>query len=265
MPRRLTQEEFIERARRAHGDKYDYSKVNYVNSATKICIICPEHGEFWQTPMNHLSGSNCPVCARSCSVNGLKKIRPHKRKAICDLGINDFDTALEGESKRIYHIWRAILKRCYSEDGHKKQPTYRKCTVCKEWLLFSNFYNWFISNQIEGWCLDKDILVKGNKEYAPDKCCFVPNEINVLFNKHQNKRCRSGACGVFKKGNRFYAVSSMFGKNIYLGGYNNIEEAKAAYKKGKEIYIKSVAEKWKDTLSDKVYNALIKYEFSFDD
>lgn len=59
---KLTTEEFIEKAMTIHGDKYDYSKVNYVNAKTKICIICPEHGEFWQIPNNHLNGSGCPKC-----------------------------------------------------------------------------------------------------------------------------------------------------------------------------------------------------------
>ena len=48
-----------------HHSKYDYSKVNYINAKTKVCIICPEHGEFWQTPHNHLSSfrqQGCPNC-----------------------------------------------------------------------------------------------------------------------------------------------------------------------------------------------------------
>ena len=55
---------FIEKARKSHGDKYDYSKVEYVDSQTKVCIICPEHGEFWQTPNGHLQGQNCPKCSK---------------------------------------------------------------------------------------------------------------------------------------------------------------------------------------------------------
>lgn len=62
--RKLTTEEFIERAKKVHGDKYDYSKVNYINGQTKVCIICPEHGEFWVKPYNFLGGSNCPKCIR---------------------------------------------------------------------------------------------------------------------------------------------------------------------------------------------------------
>lgn len=63
MKKRLTTEEFIARAREVHGDKYDYSKVNYINSDTKVCIICSVHGGFWQTPYHHLAGNGCKKCA----------------------------------------------------------------------------------------------------------------------------------------------------------------------------------------------------------
>jgi len=62
MSKNLTTEEFIEKARKIHGNKYDYSKVEYVNNHTKVCIICPEHGEFWQEPGSHLEGCNCKKC-----------------------------------------------------------------------------------------------------------------------------------------------------------------------------------------------------------
>ena len=58
-------EDFIKRAKEIHGDKYDYSKVVYVNNHTKVCIICPIHGEFWQTPRTHLMGRGCPICNES--------------------------------------------------------------------------------------------------------------------------------------------------------------------------------------------------------
>ena len=59
----LTTEEFINRAKVIHGDKYDYSKVEYKNSFTKVCIICPEHGPFWTKPSSHLRGCNCKKCS----------------------------------------------------------------------------------------------------------------------------------------------------------------------------------------------------------
>ena len=61
--KKLTTEEFIEKARKVHGDKYDYSKVNYVDCSTKVTIICPTHGEFEQTPYWHYSGGGCPSCS----------------------------------------------------------------------------------------------------------------------------------------------------------------------------------------------------------
>ena len=55
MPKKLTCEEFILKSIAVHGDKYDYSKVEYINNRTKVCIICPIHGEFWQIPINHIN------------------------------------------------------------------------------------------------------------------------------------------------------------------------------------------------------------------
>ena len=81
MPKKLTKEEFIKKANEKHNGKYDYSKVDYVNNRTKVCIIChkPEHGEFWQTPNSHLSGHECPKCSRekntSTKYNFIKKAR----------------------------------------------------------------------------------------------------------------------------------------------------------------------------------------------
>lgn len=60
--KKLTNAQFIKRAKKVHGDKYDYSKVWYKGSDVKVCIICPEHGEFWQTPHNHLNGRGCKKC-----------------------------------------------------------------------------------------------------------------------------------------------------------------------------------------------------------
>lgn len=63
MPRKKTTEEFIADARKVHGDRYDYSKVIYQGSATKVCIVCREHGDFMQKPNSHLMGQGCPTCA----------------------------------------------------------------------------------------------------------------------------------------------------------------------------------------------------------
>ena len=74
----MNTQEFIEKAKKIHGDKYDYSKVEYVNSHTKVCIICPEHGEFWQAPRHHLKGSGCPNCAGKIRLTTEEFIRKAK-------------------------------------------------------------------------------------------------------------------------------------------------------------------------------------------
>ena len=78
-------EEFIKRANEVHNGKYDYSKVEYVNNRTKICIVCPEHGEFWQTPDKHiLRKHGCPICGGSAKrttesfINDAKKVHGDK-------------------------------------------------------------------------------------------------------------------------------------------------------------------------------------------
>ena len=69
MSKRITNEEFVAKVKEVHGDKYDYSKAEYVNTHTKVCIICPEHGEFWQTPSSHLRGAGCPKCGGGYKYN----------------------------------------------------------------------------------------------------------------------------------------------------------------------------------------------------
>ena len=60
----ITKESIIKKAKEIHGDKYIYTQSNYVNYHTKMCIICPNHGEFWQSPLHHLNGQGCPKCGK---------------------------------------------------------------------------------------------------------------------------------------------------------------------------------------------------------
>lgn len=61
--RRSSTEKFIRTVSELHNGKYDYSKVKYKNNTTRVCIICPTHGEFYQTPNSHLNGNGCSKCA----------------------------------------------------------------------------------------------------------------------------------------------------------------------------------------------------------
>ena len=69
---------FISKAIKIHGDRYNYSNVNYINAKTKINIICKAHGEFEQTPSNHLSKYNCQKCAKNFKLDTLEFIEKAK-------------------------------------------------------------------------------------------------------------------------------------------------------------------------------------------
>lgn len=80
MPRKLTQEKFAERATKVHDGKYDYSLVCYINTASKVKIICSEHGIFEQSPNSHLAGYGCPECVGRGKSNNERFIRNAKGK-----------------------------------------------------------------------------------------------------------------------------------------------------------------------------------------
>lgn len=62
---RKDKEHFVEKARQVHGDRYDYSELDYIENKSKVKIICPKHGAFFQLPSNHYAGNGCPVCHNS--------------------------------------------------------------------------------------------------------------------------------------------------------------------------------------------------------
>lgn len=134
----MTKEEFIKKARSIHGDIYDYSKVDYINNKTKVCVICPKHGEFWIRPNDHLSNHGCPKCGtesrklkrllnREIFINKAKSIFPQydyslvnyngmhiKIKLICPI---------HGEFEiKPYHLLNGHgCKKCGQISTHNKQ------------------------------------------------------------------------------------------------------------------------------------------------
>lgn len=263
----MSVEQFVHKANVVHGNKYDYSKVIYVKSKEKVCIICKECGrEFWQTPNQHLRGRGCSHCGKHHKNDNTRgKARQIIRDKPYGVGINDYD--LSTAHLVSYRRWSNMLQRCYDKDFHIKKPTYAECTVCKEWLRFSSFKKWFDKNYVDGYVLDKDILVKGNKVYSPDTCCFVPAALNSLLTKRDYHR-GNYPIGVQKPPRgRFFASIHLNGMTKKIGRYDTIEEAFEAYKQAKEKHIKEVAEKYYSDgkITERVYDALMKYEVDITD
>lgn len=81
MGKRLTTQEFIDKSKQLHKDKYDYSRTVYINSRTKVIIVCPQHGSFEQLPSSHLQGNGCPMCARIWSDEHRENLRRSSRNS----------------------------------------------------------------------------------------------------------------------------------------------------------------------------------------
>jgi len=168
------------------------------------------------------------------------------------------------EHPEAYIKWRGMLERCYCKKYHSKKPTYIGCSVVEEWYNFQNFAEWFYKNSRESFELDKDILIKGNKIYSPNTCCFVPAEINVLFTKI-NKRGNYPVGVYLHREGKFQASMSVNNKQIYLGLFSTPEEAFQVYKIAKESYIKEIADRWKEKIDIKVYETMYNYQVEITD
>ena len=254
MPKRRTLESFIKDSQNIHGDKYRYSEVKYINVGTKVKIFCKHCSEyFMQTPREHLDGCGCPKCGRN-------KIK----SKLYGVGINDLNEPIscKGKQFRFYLVWRSMFYRCYYEKFHERERSYSDCEVCEEWHKLSNFKKWFDENYIEGYELDKDILVGGKgKLYSPNTCCFVPQEINKLFTSHKYVKSKYGR-GVCKSTNGYWSCINIKGESKYIGLFKTPNEAHSAYVKERMKYIISVAGEYysKRLITDEVYNAICKYK-----
>jgi hypothetical protein len=183
-----------------------------------------------------------------------------------------YKTSVNNKDTPQYRTWTGILKRCYNEKFHNKYPTYKQCYVCEEWLNFQNFAKWFDENyyQIDGerMALDKDILLKRNKEYSSDTCIFVPEFINNLFVKNNATRGQLpiGVSIIKDKLSPYQArCRNAKRKNVTIGYYKTPEDAFGAYKKFKENVIKQIANDYKDKIPNKLFVAMMEYTVDIND
>lgn len=178
------------------------------------------------------------------------------------VGTNDagYTTAptVNGVSLRdpAYRAWVGMLTRACDPKYHAKHPTYIGVTVCNEWHSFRAFREWWLNNHHEGFSLDKDLLVPGNREYSPDACIYVPRWLN-------NFTIDCGASrGEFPIGVHIHKPTGKYksqcnnpitGKLHYLGSFTTPEEANEAWLN----YKLSIADRLKkemDRIDKRIYN-----------
>ena len=185
-----------------------------------------------------------------------------------------YQAKINGVKTKEYTLWCSMLKRCYSDAYKKQRPTYESCEVSDKFKSYEYFYEWCnkqigFSNDGNGYPfhLDKDLLVKGNKIYSESTCVFIPSEINSLLTKSTASRGKHLIGVSWNNASKSFVarVAKNKGRSEHLGYYKTEIEAFNAYKVAKELYIKEQAEKWKDEIDERAYNALMDYEVSIDD
>ena len=178
------------------------------------------------------------------------------------VGAGGHVVSVGGRCTAAYESWKRMLERCYSDEFLAKYSTYIGCSVHPDWHNFQTFAEWFHSqpnSQNDGFALDKDLLVLGNKLYGPSACSFVPQEINKLLNDNASSRGLYPQ-GVTANGKGYKATLSVNGKNLHLGTYSSPEQAYTVYKAAKEQQVRSMAVEWREWLHPKVYANLIAWE-----
>lgn len=165
------------------------------------------------------------------------------------------------EDKTAYNMWRSMLTRTQQQELY---PAYKGVTVSEDFLTFTTFKEWFDKNKpnYTEYNLDKDLLGDG-KIYSPTTCCILPREVNIAIAK--KKVGGTGYTGVRRSHDKFYSSVRRGDDKCYLGTFETAKEAAFVYKQAKEDYIKSLAEKWKDQIAPRVYDALLRYEVEITD
>ncbi len=181
-----------------------------------------------------------------------------------------YPSRVNGVKTKEYKLWHSMLVRCYSDTIKKKHPTYEGCEVSENFKYYEYFYDW-CNKQIgfgnEGWHLDKDLLIKGNRVYSEDSCVFLPQEVNTLLTKRTNSRGKYPIGVSWSKTSKAFVatVAKNKGKTEWLGYFNTELRAFNAYKIAKESFIKEQAEKWKSQIDIRAYQALMNYTVDIDD
>ena len=200
------------------------------------------------------------------------KVKDPYVPSVYNIGVlgTKYASTINGVHTKEYKLWTSMLERCYSSNSKNKYPTYEGCEVSDNFKSYEYFYGWChkqIGFDNEGWQLDKDLLVKGNRVYSEDYCVFIPREINQLLTKRTALRGEYLIGVYYHKGDKAFKarVNKNNGKQEHLGSFATELEAFNAYKTAKEAFIKEQANEWKDKIDQRAYNALMNYTVEITD
>lgn len=172
-------------------------------------------------------------------------------------------TRISGVLLKSYTVWADMLRRCYVNE-YESYARYgaKGVTVREDWHNYSNFKEWYDSNAVEGYHLDKDLLSGSSKIYSEDTCCALPAHINMALQCGSSNRTSNLHDGVVKQYNGFRSTICVHGTHRYLGYFNTPEEAHQAWRVAKVKYIQELAQESysKGEITERVYEALMRWE-----
>lgn len=226
-------EKWLNEVIKLHEGKYDYSKVNFINLSTKVCIICPMHGEFWQTPKDHLRGRGCNKCGRLSGVKNRTKTQDGFLEEAFKVHSDIYDLSktnyVDGKSK--------VVINCRKHGEFTINPTKflngqgcRECGIEKASLKRTKSVNTFLSE-----CLNSH---QENTKYDYSKTKYVNDKTPITIicteidvngeihgefqqtpNNHISKSQGCPKCGIKKSiGTRTYTFEQWLGKAKQIHG-----------------------------------------------
>lgn len=209
---------------------------------------------------------SCRVVASQLRDGRIKNPYRPRVHGVGFIGSGAHKASENGKDTHAYTAWTKMIERAYCPKKQKENQSYIGCSVAKEWHNFQNFCDWYNSQPFKGkgYQLDKDILVKGNKEYGPAACRFVPEPINKMLNINKGRRSALPV-GVTSVGGKYTVKLSKSGSIKCIGTFNTVDEAFSAYKHAREEYIREIAEKYKNCITNDIYDALMRYKVGIDD
>lgn len=240
-------------------------EIYFTNEGYSIKVV--ECESFSRVRISFLGEDFCEKWVSAKEILNGRIKNPYHRgvRGVGFFGVGPYSSKLKEDSYKStkeYVHWSSMLTRCYTETYQERFPTYIGCSVDEQWHNYQEFAEW-CNWQVgfnEGYVLDKDILVKGNKVYSPETCVLVPPELNSLVVTQINPGKNVPAGISFQTSYQKYIVScAVDGKNKNLGRYKCPEEAFAVYKQFKENLIRERAEKYKDKMDIRAYHALTNY------
>ena len=209
----------------------------------------------------------------------------YKRLKFTEVSIEDLGLKqeyIEYQNKatnEVYAIYNSIRSRCKNTRSDKQDKNVAKCyedaEMCQEWADNpKNFLRWYLEHYYavgdESMAVDKDLLGNGSKIYSPDTCCILPQGLNTLLTNCK-KRYKDGEnkdntlpLGVRYSGRtgRYFATITLWGGNqiVKLSEWDTLEEAFEEYKMMKEADNRTVIAKYKNSIPDNIYQALLQVE-----